>query len=183
MTKQIWTVKITKTGRPPVDFIRKVTVDLQRELQNEIFLSAEDTAQIMQSILMSSGYKLDKLANAIKAEFSNTEHGLIGGIGKIADLPKSDKGEDYWEAFNAGFKPGASGTYVPLGSFGGEAPDSNKSGGHWDVGAGNWTFLDTNQTKKPIPPLSYVDIGYETLARHISKAIDKFNKELEAAAK
>ena len=181
MPKGTFTVKITKTGKDPIHFIREVNARIYPELQAEIYASAEIVAQIMQQILLSSGYKLDKLANAIKADFPITTGGLIGGIGKIADLPVgSESGASYWEAFNSGFAV----TTANIGYFGNNlsAPEAGGSGEKWHhTGKGSGFFF--MQPNKIIPPLSYIDIGDEALRAHILKSILKFNKSLENASK
>lgn len=172
-------VKITKKGKDPIQFIKEVSRKIHFELQNEIKLSADATAEIMKRIIMASGYKLNRLADAINAEIIDSVGGINIGIGKISDLPKTKDGKEIWELFDSGFKPGASMNFVPLGAFPDGAPDSSKSGGKWNVGAGNYTFFDDNNNKKAVEPLRFVDIGYEDLIKHIERQIDKFLKSLK----
>jgi len=172
-------VKITSKGKDPQQWIQEVDDKIHFDLQNEIKLSADATAEIMKRIINNSGYRLQKLSEAIDAEIISSIAGINVGIGRISNLPKTKDGKEIWELFDSGFKPGASMNLVPLGSFGGEAPDPSKSGGKWDIGAGKYTFLDTNISKKPVSPLNFVSIGYEDLKIHIQKQITKFLRELK----
>jgi hypothetical protein len=171
MSKGIFTVQITKKGKDPVQWIREVTDKIHFELQNEIKLSADATAEIMKRILMGSGYKLDNLANTINAEILTSTGGISVGIGKISDLPKGEDGRDYWNAFNDGWLPPENWGY-----FGevGNSPEKGASGEKW-YHTGNrkdWYLIP----KKPIEPLKFVDIGFEDLKKHLNKQIDKFLK-------
>jgi hypothetical protein len=162
MPDRFVTVTITKKGREPVQWIKEVTDKIHFELQNEIKLSADATADIMKRILMSSGYKLTTLAGAINAEVLNDVGGIIVGIGRISDLPKDEQGRDYWNAFNDGWLPPA-------------------NLGYWDgdkwIHTGNKS--DTLMVpRNPIRPLQFVEIGYGDLKSHIDKQISKFLKDL-----
>ena len=171
-------VKITSKGKNPVKWIKNVTERIHFELQNEIKLSADATAEIMKRIINNSGYRLQKLSEAINAEIISSVAGIQIGIGRISDLPKTKDGKEIWELFDSGFKPGASMSLVPLGSFGGEAPDPSKSGGKWNVGMDKYTFFDRNANKKPVSPLNFVSIGYEDIRKHIQKQISKFMRKI-----
>lgn len=181
MPKGTFVVRITKKGKDPAQFIREVTTRIYPELQNQIVISAEATAEIMKRILLDSGYRLDKLANAIRTSFSSTTGGLIGGIGKIDELPVGqESGASYWEAFNTGFQV----TQENIGYFGDNfrAPEPGGSGEKWHhTGRDSGFFF--MKPNKVIEPLSYIDLGYEALTKHIEKSILKFNKELEQASK
>jgi len=163
MPKGIFTVQITKKGKDPVQWIREVTDKIHFELQNEIKLSADATAEIMKRILMSSGYKLEKLANAINSDVITDRAGISVGIGKISELPKGEDGKAYWNAFNDGWLP---------------PPDW----GHWD--GEKWHHHGTDSPsypmtpRNPIQPLKFVDIGYEDLRKHLNKQIDKFLRSI-----
>lgn len=178
MSNTVVQVKITSKGKNPQKWIQEVSDKIHFELQNEIKLSADATAEIMKKIINNSGYKLEKLSDAINAEIISSTAGIQIGIGRISDLPKTKDGKEIWELFDSGFKPGASMSLVPLGSFGGEAPDPSKSGGKWNVGTGKYTFFDKNVNKKPVSPLQFVPIGYEDLRNHIIKQIDKFMRKI-----
>ena len=182
MSKGIWTVTITKKGKDPAQWLKEVTEQIYPELQNQIKLSAEATAEIMRKILLDSGYRLDKLANAIQVDLIKTHPaGLEIGIGKISDLPVGQStGASYWEAFNAGFKV----TQENIGYFGDNfrAPEVGGSGEKWHhTGKGSGFFF--MKPNKVIEPLRYIDIGYEELTKHIEKEIAKFMKSLESASK
>ncbi len=184
----MFTVKITKRGKDPRQWFKEVSTRIYPELQNQIVLSAEATAEIMKKILLTSGYRLDKLANAIGVDVLSSTGGVHVGIGNIATFPLGNNGRTYWEAFNDGFKPGAMNTFICPGSFDDGAPDASKSGGKWtqhgsQMGIGNYTFFDNNTNKKPIEPLRFVDISYSELVSHINKEIDKFSRNLEQAGK
>ena len=138
----------------------------------------------MGQILKSSGYNLGRLADSIHSEILDSTSGIVIGIGNISTFPKTKDGSNtYWEAFNSGFKPGASGTFVPLGSFSDGRPDANKSGGKWEAGAGNFTFVDNNMNKKAIEPLRFVDISAQELKLHIIRQLNRLNKEITLASK
>jgi len=176
-------LKITKRGKDPSQWLKEVTTRIYPELQNQIVLSAEATAEIMRRILDNSGYNLKKLSGAIGVDLLSSTGGVHVGIGNISRFPTGKNGKTYWEAFNDGFKPGASNKFVPLGAFPDGAPDSSKSGGKWIVGAGKYTFFDDNDNKKVVEPLRFVDIGYSELRKHINKQILKFKRNLKQAAK
>jgi hypothetical protein len=178
-----FTIRITKKGKDPRQFMREVSARIYPELQNQIILSSQATAEIMKKILEGSGFRLQSLANSIGVDVLSTPAGVHVGIGNINNFPKGKNGQTYWEAFNDGFKPGAANAFLPLGAFPDGAPDSSKSGGKWLVGAGEYTFFDKNTNKKPIPPLRFVDIAYSDLVAYIQKEILKFSKNLEQASK
>lgn len=169
-------VTVTKTGKDPEQWIKEVSDKIHFELQNEIKLSAEATAEIMKRILLASGYNLNKLADAINAEVINSIGGIEVGIGKISDLPVGqESGASYWEAFNDGFKV----TQANIGYFGDNfrAPESGGSGEKWHhTGKGSGFFL--MKPYKVIEPLKYIDIGYDELKKHIEKQINKFMAEI-----
>lgn len=170
----MFTINIKKSGKDPRQWIRDVSKSIYPEMQSEILLSSEATAEIMRKILNSSGYNLKALAGAIGVDVLSSTGGVHIGIGNIASFPLGKNGQTYWEAFNDGFKPGASNSFLPLGAFPDGSPNASKSGGKWIVGAGNFTFFDNNNSKKPVPPLRFVDIGYSDLANHLEKEINKY---------
>ena len=170
-------IKITITqkvvGKDPATFIREVTSRIHNELQNEIKLSADATAEIMRRILLNSGYKLEKLANAIQSKVLNDVNGIVIGIGKISDLPKDARGRDYWNAFNDGWLPPPNWGYW-VGSVSSPlqgTPIANLTGERWVHTGDKSDFYMT--PKKLIRPLKFVSIGYEDLKDHINKEIDK----------
>jgi hypothetical protein len=173
-------VIITKKGRDPIQWIKEVSEKIHFELQNQIKLSADATAEIMKRILMGSGYKLDKLADAINAEVLDYTDGISVGIGRISDLPKGQDGKDYWNAFNDGWLPPPNFGFFTSGS--GMSGDKTRP----MAGASGQKWIHTGKTQgsfymlphKPIEPLKYVDIGYEDLKAHLNKEIDKFLKSL-----
>jgi len=172
-------IKITKTGKDPLEWIKEIQQGIETDLKERIKLCAELSAEKMREIIGNSGYKLTELANSIQVEVVREDgKQLVIGIGKIENLPKGKDGKtELWELFDAGFKAGASGTYVPLGSFGGEAPNPSKSGGKWVVGSGKWSFFDNNQNKKVVEPLRFVQIGFDELKKEIEIAIQTFLKK------
>lgn len=176
-------IKITKKGKDPRMWIKETVDIIYPELQSQILISAEATAEIMKKIIDGSGYKLKALSGAIGVDVLSSTGGVHVGIGNIDNFPKGKNGQTYWEAFDSGFKPGASNSFLPLGAFPDGAPDSSKSGGKWLVGAGKYTFFDNNDNKKVVPPLRFVDISEEQLRIHIEKQIDKFMKNLQQAGK
>jgi len=168
----MYSITITKkTKGNPVEWITEVTGSIHFKLQNEIKLSAQATAEIMRRILLQSGYKLDKLANAIQATeiegtgFSKNSIGME--IGRLVDLPKDEKGRDYWNAFNDGWLP---------------PPDW----GYWE--GEKWYHHGTDSPsypmipRNPIQPLRFVDIGAAALKNHIEKKIAQFIKELSTTS-
>lgn len=184
MSNIVRRIKVTSTGRDPFQFISRVSGKIHFDFQAKLVQAAEATARRMGQILNSSGYNLKNLADTIHSEILDSTSGIVIGIGNISKFPKTKDGSNtYWEAFNSGFKPGASGTLVPLGSFSDGKPDATKSGGKWTVGAGNYTFIDNNNNKKPIEPLRFVDISAQELKAHIIKQLNRLNKEMISASK
>ena len=186
MSNGLYSIKITKNqgSKDPVTWFTTLTGQIQAELQAEIQLSAEATAEIMRSILMSSGYKLDKLADTIKAEtmpgtgFGKNSMGMI--IGKIADLPKDENRKDYWNAFNDGWLPPENWGYFTSGSgLSGDKtpPIAGASGQKWiHTGKENKHGYYYMVPHKPIEPLKFVDLGFEALKSHIEKKISQLFK-------
>ncbi len=174
-------LKITKRGRDPRQWFREVSSRIYPELQSQIVLSAEATAAIMQKILETSGYKLQKLSNAIGVDVLSSTGGVHVGIGNISNFPIGQKsGASYWEAFNDGFAV----TQANIGYFGDAfgKPQSGVSGDTWHhTGKGSGFFL--MQPNKVIEPLRYIDIGYDELVKHINKEIDKFNNSIDQAGR
>jgi len=168
-------VTITKIGKDPVQWIREVTTRIYPEVQNQIVLSAEITAEIMKTILLNSGYKLEKLANAINVDVLNSTAGVSVGIGRIDGMPVGVSGNHYYEAFNDGFKV----TQANVGYFGDSfrAPESGGWGETWHhTGKGSGFHL--MQPNKVIDPLRFIDMGYDSLKRNIGEQIDKYMEEL-----
>ena len=175
-------IKITKRGKDPRQWIKEVQTRIYPELQNEIVLSAEATAEIMKKILEGSGYRLQALAGAIGVDVLSSTGGVHVGIGNISIFPIGKmSGASYWEAFDSGFKV----TQANIGYFGGEGsaipPQSGIHGQKWiHTGKGSGFFF--MKPNKIIEPLRYIDIGYQELVKHIEKEILKFNKSLEQAS-
>jgi len=177
---KIFSVTITKSGKNPAQWYREVKASIYPELQNQIKISADATAEIMQEIIKGAGYKLDKLANAINVMVLNSTGGVDIGIGLVDGFPKSFKGEHYWYYFDQGCEI----TQPNIGYFGDNfrAPEADGSGEKWHhTGKGSGFFLMTPH--KVISPLNFVDKGYDALTKHIEKEIDKFSKNLENNAK
>lgn len=185
----MYSITITKkTKGNPVEWITEVTGSIHFKLQNEIKLSAQATAEIMRRILLQSGYKLDKLANAIQATeiegtgFSKNSIGME--IGRLVDLPKDEKGRDYWSAFNDGWLPPKNWGYFTSGSglSGDKAPpNAGSSGQNW-IHTGKERGSYYMRPQKPIQPLRFVDIGADALKNHIEKKIAQFIKELSTTS-
>jgi len=178
---QTFSIKITKRGKDLRQFLKEISGRIYPDLQNEILLSAEATADIMRRILDGSGYNLKALSGAIGVDILRSTGGIHVGIGNIDSFPLGhESGASYWEAFNDGFKV----TQANIGYFGDSfrRPESGGSGEKWHhTGKGSGFFL--MQPNKIIEPLKYVDLGYETLVKHIEKEISKFEKSLESAGK
>ena len=170
------TLKITTRGKTPLQHIQDITEAIHFELQSTLKDLAENDALRMKALIDERGYKLQKLSNAIDVEILSTYAGIQIGIGNISTFPINEKGEQYWEAFNNGFKPGAHGKLVPLGSFNGKAPNGQDKGEEWQKGNGAWTFPDNNTSKKPIEPILFVDIAGEELLIATKSAIIEFLK-------
>lgn len=139
--------------------------------QQKVRVLGHHVADNMQQTIKEAGYNLDNLANSIIAETLQTTGGVEVGIGRIESLPF------YWEMFDAGFKPGASLSFVPLGSFIDGKPDASKSGGVWITGGGPYTFFDININKKPIEPLNYIrksiqalDVEFEQMVKSLGES-------------
>jgi len=177
----MFTVKITKTGKDPRQWFSEVTSRIYPELQNSIAISGEITAEMMKIILEESGYNLKALGNAIRSEVLSSTGGVHIGIGRINNFPVGkESGASYWEAFNDGFKV----TQANVGYFGDNfrAPESGGSGEKWHhTGKGSGFFF--MKPNKVIPPLRFVDLGYDSIKRNIQEQIDKFIKEIEKAGK
>lgn len=180
MFKGTTQVIITKKGKDPIQWIKEVSDKLHFELQNQIKLSADATATIMKGILTGSGYKLEKLAEAINVEVLDSTAGITIGIGRISALPKGKDGKDYWNAFNDGWLPPPNFGFFTSGSgMSGDKtkPMSGGSGQKWihtgKIGGSFYMF-----PRIPIAPLKYVDIGYEDLKAHLDKEVNKFLKSL-----
>jgi len=178
---QTFEVRISHRGKNPVQWFSEVQKIIYPELQAQILLSAEATAEIMKKILEGSGYKLQKLAGAIGVDVLSSTAGIHIGIGNISTFPVGQQsGASYWEAFNDGFAV----TQANIGYFGDafRAPEAGGSGEKWHhTGKGSGFFF--MQPNKVIEPLRYVDIGFDELKKHIEKEITKFNKSLENAGK
>ena len=183
MARPTFYVKTTTKGKNPISWIREVEGRIYFEFQYRLMELGELTAERMKGIVTSSGYKLDKLANAIDSKILQSVAGVVIGIGEIAKMPKSDQGNTYWEAFNDGFTPGSSNKLVPLGSFDGNAPSIGHTGSKWQVGTGNYTFLDNIPVKRTVEPLRYIQISEKELEKHIIKEISRLTKELNQASK
>jgi hypothetical protein len=174
MPGKLFNVVITRTGKDPTQWIQEVSDKIHFELQNQIVLQAEITAEMMKVILQGSGYNLDKLSNAINVEILSSTGGVHVGIGRIDGMPLGSEGKPYYEAFNDGFKV----TQVNIGYFGDSfrAPESGGYGEKWHhTGKGSGFFL--MQPNKVIEPLRFIDLGYDSLKRNINEQIDKFLKE------
>ena len=171
MPNQQGFLKIThnRVGRDPQEFIETITGRIHSEFQDALKDAAEDTAEIMQEILRTSGYKLDKLASAIKATVVTDEGGMIINIGEVAGFPKDEQGRDYWNAFNSGWLPPPNWGYFADG----KPPVSGKSGETW-THTGKQPGSYYMRPGRIIQPLRFSEIGYEALTRHISQEIDKF---------
>lgn len=171
---KVFSITIKKSGKNPLQWYREVKASIYPELQNQLKISADTTAEIMQGIIKNSGYKLDKLANSINAMVLNSTGGVDIGIGRIDTFPKGNDGKDYWNAFNEGWLPPPNWGYWGEG----EPPQAGKTGQKWThTGKMKGSFY--MQPTKPIQPLMFVDKGYDALIKHIEKEIDKFNKNLE----
>jgi hypothetical protein len=170
---KIFSVTIQKRGKNPLQWYREVKANIYPELQNQLKLSADATAEIMQGILKNSGYKIDKLASAINVMVLNSTGGVDIGIGEIDRFPKGNDGRHYWNAFNEGWLPPENWGYWGDG----EAPSATKRGQKWThTGKSPGSFY--MKPTKPIMPLMFVDKGYDTLVKHIEKEIEKFQKNL-----
>jgi hypothetical protein len=177
---QAFYVTVKSRGKTnPMDWFRIVNDKIHMDFQAKLVELGEMAANRMKEILLSSNYNLNKLADSMDSEFENITAGVEVRIGNISKFPLGKNNQVYWEAFNDGFQPGASGEYLPLGSFDGEVPDKNKSGGKWTVGNGSSTFLDNNQNKKPIEPLRFVDIASNELIGHIASAMKDIMADIE----
>jgi len=192
MSNIVRRIKVTSTGRDPFQFISRVSGKIHFDFQAKLVQAAEATARRMGQILNSSGYNLKNLADTIHSEILDSTSGIVIGIGNISKFPKTKDGSNtYWEAFNSGFKPGASGTLVPLGGFTSGSgltgdvtkPIKGESGLRWQTGMGRYTFVDSNSNKKPIEPLRFVDISAQELKAHIIKQLNRLNKEMISASK
>jgi hypothetical protein len=134
----------------------------------------------MKIILQNSGYKLDKLANAINSEVLRSTGGVSIGIGRIDGMPVGISGNYYYEAFNDGFKV----TQANVGYFGDNfgAPEATGSGEKWHhTGKGSGFFF--MKPNKVIEPLKFIDLGYDSLKRNIDQQIDEFMKTIEQAGR
>jgi hypothetical protein len=176
-------VKIIRKGKDPKQFLQEVNGKIHFEFQARLVELGEKAATTMKDVLKASGYNLNELSDNIDSEFQNIIAGIEVRIGNISKFPIGKNGNTYWEAFNDGFQAGASDTFVPLGSFGGEAPNSSLSGGKWNVGQGTFTFFDKNNNKKVVEPLRYVDIAADELEIAVLAAIKEFSKEVDSAAR
>jgi hypothetical protein len=173
-------IRITKKGKDPRQWFSEVTTRIYPEVQNQIVLSAEITASMMKTILESSGYTLKALRNAINVDILSSTAGVHVGIGRIEGMPLGSNGKPYYEAFNDGFKV----TQANIGYFGDNfrAPEKGGYGEKWHhTGKGSGFFY--MKPNKVIEPLRFVDMGYDSLKRHIEKQIDKFMKTIEQAGK
>jgi len=173
-----------RIGKSPQIWLKEVEEKIHFETQAMLIEAGDLSADIMKDIIKNSGYKLEKLANAIKSEpmpgtgFGTNSVGIK--IGKIADFPKDEEGRDYWNAFNDGWLPpknlgyftggsGLSGDKVP--------PIAGMSGQKWvHTGDKSDYFMIPN---KPIKPLQFAEIGYEYLVAHISKEIDELLRSIK----
>jgi hypothetical protein len=140
------------------------------EAQEQVRVIGHHAADSMQKTIKESGYNLDNLANSILAETLNTTGGVEIGVGRIESLPF------YWALFDSGFKPGASLSYAPLGSFIDGKPDASKSGGVWIVGGGPHTFFDLNINKKPVEPLDFVQKSVNQIDVEFKEMIKKLGE-------
>jgi hypothetical protein len=176
-----FTITITKKGKDPRQWIQEVSKQIYPELQNEIVLSAEATAEIMRRILDNSGYNLKLLSGAIGVDVLSSTGGVHVGIGNIDTFPiGQESGFSYWELFDDGFKV----TTANIGYFGDNfrAPEPGGSGEKWHhTGKGSGFFY--MKPNKIIDPLEYSKIGYDELVKHITKQIEKFSRNLEQASK
>ena len=178
---KVFLVRVTSKGKNPLNWFTEAEEKVQISLQAKLVELGETAANTMKAVIMSSGYNLSKLADAIDSDFENLGAGVEVRIGNISKFPKTKDGDNtYWEAFNSGFQAGASFSLVPSGSFSGKAPDSKMSGGKWTIGSGNFTFFDTNKSKKIVEPLKFVDIAHNELIVNIEQAVKKIMKEIEA---
>lgn len=174
---RVFSIKIIKQGKNPAQFMKEVSASIYPEMQNQLLISAQATAEIMQGILKTSGYKLDKLANAINAIPLNTTGGVTIGIGDIDNFPKGNDGRHYYNAFNEGWLPPPNWGYWGDG----EPPQTGKLGQKW-THTGKMSGSFYMQPTKPILPLGYVDKGWDALTKHIEKEILKFTKNLKQAS-
>jgi hypothetical protein len=181
MPNQQGFLKIThnRVGRDPQEFIETITGRIRFELQDALKDAADDTADIMQEIIRTSGYKLDKLAAAIKATVVTDEGGMIINIGEVAGFPKGEDGKEYWNAFNDGWLPPPNWGYFTSGSgMSGDKtpPIAGASGQSWvHTGPGHGVYY--MRPTKLIQPLRYSEIGYEALKAHMKTEIDRFLRE------
>jgi hypothetical protein len=175
---KVFLVRVTSKGKNPLNWFKEAEEKVQISLQAKLVELGETAANTMKTIIMSSGYNLSKLANAIDSKFENLGAGVEVRIGNISTFPKGQDGKDYWNAFNSGWLPPPN-----YGGFGDLffPPEKGKSGEKWHH-SGNksdWYLRPT----KPIEPLAFVDTAHNELIVNIEQAVKKIMKEIEQASK
>lgn len=154
-------LQVQKIGTPPLQRLESFESFSIPFVQEEIIALANVVKDRMIQII--SGRKLhqnrgkSQLENNIRVEIIvQAKNSLVVGIGNISELNNI---APYWKRLNEGFTPPTTGKKVPLGSFTpGEAPDSAKSGGVWNIGDLYFTFVD-KKLHKSVKPFSYIDIA------------------------
>ena len=182
MARKTLYIQTISKGKHPLQWLRDVNVRIHFEFQERLVELGKLTALRMREIISSTKNRgkgtEGALERSINSEILTSVGGVRIGIGNISVAPL------YWEVINdGGYVPPTTGKLVPLGSFGGAAPDSTMSGGNWDVGTGNYTFVDLKSPKKPIEPFRYIDIAGQELNKLIELAILELDKSLKMAGK
>ncbi len=182
---KVFLVRVTSKGKNPLNWFTEAEEKVQISLQAKLVELGETAANTMKTIIMSSGYNLSKLADAIDSDFENLGAGVEVRIGNISKFPKGQDGKDYWNAFNSGWLPPPNYGFFTSGS-GMSAdktpPISGDKGLKWThTGKGHGVYY-MNPTK-PIEPLKFVDIAHNELTVNIEQAVKKIMKEIEQASK
>lgn len=115
----------------------------------------DETVEYMRNVIKNSARRgsLGTLGKSINVESGDTGTIHWVGVGRKSQLAP------YWSVVNyGGYSPPTTGKYVPLGAFPDGAPVAGKTGGTWNVGAGNYTFLDDKYPKQEIRPMNYIEI-------------------------
>jgi hypothetical protein len=162
---------VTKTiGTKPkkrLDYFESFTLPFSQEQLIEVADMVKDEMRsVINTMKRNKTTSTDSLESKIDSEILNrTAENIMIGIGRIALLPA------YWRAVNDGFTPPTTGKKVPMGSFQGNAPDSNMSGGIWNI-PGNFMFTDTTFPHQYVKPFNYIEIA-DQLGNSIMRDINR----------
>jgi len=162
---QFCTVKITTSGKNPINFLHDIPTRFYPEMQSRLVELAEMTVNRMREIISSSKKRPSmgsNLEDTITSEILDSTGGIGIGIGNITYLKSK---APYFEVLNeGGYVPYSTVGGAPLGSFYGDRPVVGGSGQNWERSGEKGFFM---KPKKPIEGIHYIEIAGKELTQKI----------------